>query len=400
MKNQKTGNRYLCTFKHQLYMAENVKLVLSYLFCTILPAIVAAANPIIAKSNPTIPAVRLMAFRRAKSLDNGVSISWLEQTWNKDVLAKNPLSDADLLLLKKLGFKSIRLPVAFEYYENEHIADEQIFSHIDNIVKQCRLYGFKLIIDYHNGNFNENNFPVETKSIVNLWLKLVKRYKRVSCDDLFFEIYNEPPHMDPQIWKDAAYNIVTAIRRADLNRTLIVGASNFNSIYELSRFVRLADENIIYTFHFYEPFLFTHQGAEWAGDQESTVGVPFPYNAEKFPIINPKAKNTDGEKNYNEYPIDGNELSVRDKLQIVKNWADKYDVPLLCGEYGVYGKYAAQDSRCRYISTVRRTLTELGIPGLLWDYNGNFSIFNGTPSLQNLPDCMKDAIGYRANGAK
>ncbi len=400
MKNQKNANTYLCTYKHQLHVAESVKLVLSYLFCAILPAILTSATPVVAKSNPTIPAARLTAFRRAKSLDNGVSFSWLEQTWNKDVLTGNRFTDADFQLLKKLGFKSIRLPIAFEYYENEHIADEQIFSHIDNIVKQCGLYGIKLIIDYHNGDFNENNFLGETKTIVNLWLKLVKRYKNVSCDNLFFEIYNEPPHMDPQIWKDAAYNIVTAIRKVDANRTLIVGASNYNSIYELSRFVRLADENIIYTFHFYEPFLFTHQGAEWAGEQESTVGVPFPYNAEKFPIINPKAKNTDGEKNYNEYPIDGNEQSVRDKLQIVKNWGNKYDVPLLCGEYGAYNKYADQDSRCRYISAVRQALKQLDIPGMLWDYNGNFSIFNGDPSIQNLPDCMKEAIGYKAGGTR
>jgi endoglucanase len=394
MKNQKTVCTYLCTFKHPFHIAKKVILTMITLFCTITLPFGVAAYPLIAKSKPTIPTARLIAFRRAKSLDNGVSFSWLEQTWNKDVLAENKVTDADLLLLKQLGFKSIRLPVAFEYYENEHIADEQIFSHIDNIVKQCRLYGFKLIIDYHNGNFNENNFLDETKTIVNLWLKLAKRYKNVSGDDLFFEIYNEPPHMDPQIWKDAAYNIVTAIRKVDVNRTLIVGASNYNSIYELSRFVRLADENIIYTFHFYEPFLFTHQGAEWAGDQESTVGVPFPYYAEKFPIINPKAKNTDGEKNYNEYPIDGNEQSVKDKLQIIKNWGEKYDVPLLCGEYGVYNKYADQDSRCRYIKTVRQTLKTLNIPGMLWDYDGNFSIFNGEPSLQNLPDCMRDAIEY------
>lgn len=392
MKNQKLVHSYLCTFTHQANLHKRLMGFLNGLFCAIVSALCLIAYPYTAKSNPTIPAARLLAFKRAKTLDNGVSFSWLEQTWNKDALAEKGPLNSDFLLLKKLGFKCIRLPVAFEYYENEGIADEQIFSHIDNIVKQCHLYGFKLIIDYHNGNFNENNFLKETKTIINTWLKLVKRYKNVSCDDLFFEIYNEPPHMDPQIWKDAAYNIVTAIRQNDPNRTLIVGASNYNSIYELSRFVRLADENIIYTFHYYEPFLFTHQGAEWVGDQESTVGVPFPYSAEKFPKINPKAKNTDGEKNYNEYPIDGNEQSVHDKLQIVKNWGDKYDVPLLCGEYGVYNKYADLDSRCRYIKAVRKNLHQLAIPGILWDYNGNFSLFQGPPSMENLPDCMKDAL--------
>jgi len=377
-----------CTYKHITSIHLNfIKNIFILMLFVVVPAH-------IAKSNPTAPNPRLIAFKRAKSLDNGITISWFEQTWNKDILAKTPLKDTDFELLKKLGFKSLRLPVAFAYFESQHIPVEQLFTHIDNFVKQCRLYGFKVIIDYHSGNFNDTNYNTETPKLIALWTTVTKRYIHVSHNDLFFELYNEPPHMDPQIWKDAAFNITTAIRKVDKERTLIIGASNYNSIYELSRFVRLADENVIYTFHFYEPFLFTHQGAEWIGDQESTTGVPFPYNAEKFPMLNPKAKNTDGEKNYNKYHLDGNEQSVRDKLQIVKNWANKYDVPILCGEYGVYNKYADIDSRCRYIKTVRQTLKTLNIPGMLWDYDGNFSIFNGAPSVSSLPDCMKDAIGY------
>jgi endoglucanase len=377
-----------------MHNKHNIKPAVNFVISIFMLVIYVAMYPVIAKSNPTTPAARLLAFKRAKSLDNGISVSWLEQTWNKDILTADALTNIDFELLKRLGFTSIRLPVAFEYFEDKHIPDEQIFSHIDNIVRQCGLYGFKLVICYHSGSFNDDNYLTETPRIADLWVKLAKRYIHVSPDKLFFELYNEPPHMDPQKWKDAAYNIVTAIRKIDKQRTLIVGASNYNSIYELSRFVRLADENIIYTFHFYEPFLFTHQGAEWVGEQESTVGVPFPYSAENFPVINPKAKNTDGEKNYKEYPVDGNEQSVKDKLQIVKNWGNKYDVPLLCGEYGVYNKYADIDSRCRYIKTVRQALKTLNIPGMLWDYNGNFSIFNGAPTVDNLPDCMKDAIGF------
>lgn len=123
--------------------------------------------------------------------------------------------------------------------------------------------------------------------------------------------------------------MVSALRKADKQRTFIIGATNYISIYELSRFVRLADENIIYTVHFYEPFLFTRQGAPWLGNQAATVGVPFPYNVEKFPALNSKAKNTSGESNYYQYKNDGNEQSVKGKLQIVKNWAGIYFVPAI-----------------------------------------------------------------------
>jgi len=112
--------------------------------------------------------------------------------------------------------------------------------------------------------------------------------------------------------------------------------------------------------------------------------------------LNPKAKGTPGEAHYNMYPRDGNEQSIHDKLQIIKNWAVQDRVPLLCGEYGVYNKYADLESRCRYIKAVRQNLKAMGIPGILWDYNTNFSVFEGKPSIANLPDCMKDALGYVA----
>ena len=347
-----------------------------------------------AKSNPILQNMVPKVFNRAQSLDAGISVSWLDQTWNKNILDTIELKKSDFVLLKTLGFKTIRLPVAFAFFESKGISPEKVLNHVDEVVRECNTYGFKLVIDYHYGRLNDTNYQTETPKIIALWVNLAKRYRNESPDNLFFELYNEPPHMNPQIWKDAAYNIVTAIRKTDKQRTLLVGASNYNSIYELSRFVRLADNNIIYTFHFYEPFFFTHQGAEWVGDQVSTIGVPFPYNGENFPKLNPKAKNTAGENNYNEYPRDGNEQSVKDKLLIVKNWADKNYVPIICGEYGVYNKYADPDSRCRYIKAVHSTLKAMHIPGILWDYNTNFSIFNGPPSVANLPDCMKNAIGY------
>lgn len=347
-----------------------------------------------AKSNPSPPTVRQTAFKRAQSLNNGISVSWFEQTWNKNALSQKPLTTTDFKLFKKLGFKSLRLPVAFEYFTDAGIPPEKVFAQIDEVLKQCKLYGIKLIIDYHYGKLNDSNYLTETQKAIALWLKLTKRYGNESHDNLFFELYNEPPHMNPKVWKDAVYNIVTAIRAADKKRTLIVGASNFNSIYELSRMERLADENIIYTFHFYEPFFFTHQGADWVGDQVATTGVPFPYNAKTYPPINPKVIGTWGENNYYQYKNDGNEQSVHDKLQIVKNWSNKYGVPVLCGEYGVFNKYTDADSRCRYIKAVRKNLKAMNMPGILWDYNTNFSIFNGPPAINNLTNCMKQAIDY------
>ena len=360
---------------------------------TLVLLIITGVN-ITAKSKPMLAPDRVIAFKRAQSLDNGINVSWLEQNWNNDLLTANALKTSDFVLLKKLGFKSLRLPVAFKYFESKHIPREKVFAIIDKIITQCKVYGFKLIIDYHYGELNDNNYFQETKMIIDTWLTVAKRYRKVSPNDLFFELYNEPERINPKTWNDAAYNILTAIRKVDKKRTIIIGATNYNSVQELSRFTRLADENVIYTFHFYEPFLFTHQGAAWVGNDVASIAIPFPYNAAKFPPINGKTKGTTGETYYNQYPREGTLQAVKDKLLLAKKWGDKYQVPVLCGEYGAYNKYADADSRCNYIKAVRTTLKAYHIPGIIWDYSGTFSIFNGAPSFKNLPDCMKDAIGY------
>ncbi|MCQ6961153.1 glycoside hydrolase family 5 protein [Mucilaginibacter aquariorum] len=170
-------------------------------------------QPANAKSNPIPLTQRQAAFNRAKSLNNGISISWLEQTWNKDILSIKPINNTDFELIKRLGFKSVRLPVAFAYFETNKITVEKVFTHIDEVLEQCNTYGLKLIIDYHYGNLNDTNYLTETPKIINQWLKLTKRYIRESPEKVFFELYNEPPHMNPKVWKDAAYNIVTSLEK-------------------------------------------------------------------------------------------------------------------------------------------------------------------------------------------
>ena len=345
-----------------------------------------------AKTTPKAIGQRQIAFKRAQSLNNGINISWLEQTWLPNPLAKQSISPTDFKLLASLGFKAIRLPVAFEFYANKNINFNLVYQRIDFVLACCKQNHLKLIIDYHAGSLDDSNYFTQTQRIINIWQQVLTHYRHESADLLFADLFNEPT-CSPQVWKDAAYNIVTALRKKFPERTFLLGATNYNSIYELSRTERLADENLIYIFHFYEPFLFTHQGASWVGNQVATTGVPFPYNEQNFPQLSSLAVGTWGETNYHQYRTDGNAQSVYDKLNgYVAPWRQKYDVPVLCTEFGAYNKYADLQSRCNYIRAVKLALAQLKIPGMLWEYNGNFSVFEGKPSLQNLPTCMRQAL--------
>ena len=136
---------------------------------------------------------RAIVFKRAQSLNNGISVSWLEQTWTPSIIDSNGIKRKDMELLRKLGFTTIRLPVAFAYFDAQHVPLEKVLARIDAVMAQCNKYGFKLIIDYHYGNLNDNNYEAETQVIIKLWAILTRHYLKESPDNLFFELYNEPP---------------------------------------------------------------------------------------------------------------------------------------------------------------------------------------------------------------
>jgi endoglucanase len=177
----------------------------------------------------------------------------------------NAITAYDFRLLKQSGFKTISLPIAFEYFRSDDRAMRKVTGYIDGILKLCSLYGFKLIICYHSGDLNNDNYTAETQRVIEIWQKSPEKYLHYGPAKLFFDIFNEPPRITPDYWKNMANNVIEGIRKIDKSRTLIVGTSNYNSIYELSRTTPLSDRNVIYAFHFYKPFsLPTRERSGWA----------------------------------------------------------------------------------------------------------------------------------------
>ena len=68
-----------------------------------------------------------------------------------------------------------------------------------------------------------------------------------------------------------------AIRQVAPRNTIIATGPNYSDIQDLVTLHPLADGNVIYNFHFYDPHQFTHQGASWGLSWWSyTHGIPYP----------------------------------------------------------------------------------------------------------------------------
>lgn len=65
-------------------------------------------------------------------------------------------------------------------------------------------------------------------------------------------------------WNYIQLASVSAIRKIDNDRMIVLSPKNFNTAYELSSMlVNRSDKNIAIDVHNYSPMEFTHQGAEW-----------------------------------------------------------------------------------------------------------------------------------------
>jgi hypothetical protein len=98
--------------------------------------LIIVAHRNIAKSHPTKYIPKLLAFKQAKSLYSGISITCFEKIKNKDVWNQSTLNNTDFMLLILPDFKRIAIPAASEYFEPERIPFEKMHARIDNILKQ------------------------------------------------------------------------------------------------------------------------------------------------------------------------------------------------------------------------------------------------------------------------
>ncbi len=309
-------------------------------------------------------------------LGAGINLSLLEHTWEKSEDLLNTDIEQKLTNIKKIGFNTVRLPVAFDMFlqPNSSNFQTQLLDKLGDTYNKCKALGLNLIITYHYGKvyYGSTNRYSERDRILWMWKQIQNKFRGMDYENIFFELYNEPTE-ERSAWKEDINFLVNGLRWEDKERTYIVGGTNYNNADELLDLGKLNDNKILYTIHFYEPFLFTHQGAEWAKDKTYITKVPYPYNKKKMPSITDQAKGTTVEQDYFKYPAEGTEEFIALRLRRIADECKKNNMPLICTELGVI-KQADEKSRNQYLEDVTGIMQNLGIPAVVWDYDQAFGI--------------------------
>ncbi len=355
----------------QLNTVSNVKINLKQLkFYILITSLVAISQftSCVKKGYPTISEIQ-------RSLGGGTNLSWFEHTWSSPQDLLNSDLTPKLNQIAQQGFKTIRLPVAFDLfvYPNSSTLQPQLLTKLKEIYFTCYNLKLHLIITYHYGVFNENSiYNQEINHVSWIWKQVQQTFKGHGYEYLFFELYNEPT-MSTARWKQTAEKLISYIRGEDKDRIYIIGGTNYNGLNDLMDMGKLNDDKLFYTFHFYEPYIFTHQGADWTSDKTYMKGFPYPYKRRKMPVMSKEAIGTSVEKDYNKYYYEGTKQYINDRMNQIANYCSKNNMLLICTEAGVID-IADKDSRSNYLKDISTSMYQYHIPLILWDYDQRFSI--------------------------
>jgi len=341
------------------------------------------------------------------------------------------LTSRQLEIIRDAGFDFIRLtldPGPFLQFKGDQLKalDKILIYRVQEIERA----GLGVIVDLHPNTQNENYQPIK---LVN---EMFPDYRTTAAhiagllaalnsNHVAIELMNEPQiGWNPganALWQSELISLYDACRqRAPKLKIILSGGSggSADGLMKVDPAHFSQDDAAIFSFHYYLPYEFTHQGYLPA---HVLVGVPYPSLAAPELVTLTKTQAFIAElKLSSDEKIVGFEQAknilkeyrrsafgpddIRKKFDDVSVWARKSGIDpsrIFFGEFGVmrtYGSYqGANDSdRAHWLSDVRQEAERHGFPWSVWVYKG----YGGMALVENDKSDEFDSITLNALGLK
>ena len=341
--------------------------------------------------------------------------------------------------LKNAGFNLVRLsvsPVPLLDVEDETHRQSmysQFAGAIDDILKA----NLNVVFDLH---VTDGGAPWDSKTLtadldgsrflayVKMVSSVAQFLSRYDSSKVAFEPFNEPPgpcNSSDSKWAAFQKKLLAAIREAAPNLTVVLTGACWGSLEGLQE-LRSSDydANTIYTFHYYEPYLFTHQGAWFSSLFVKYLSrVPYPPTidrSEEFvamvkqrvaadPTVDEEGKAKiiyEADKYLRIYFGQRQDRDFTQRLvSRASRWAERNGVSpqrIWVGEFGalgdVYGYHAAApEDRQRWFSDARSVFEQFGLGWAVWNYCCGMGIIKGETTGPLDPGIVR-ALGLRPAG--
>lgn len=342
----------------------------------------------------------------------------------------------DLGLLRRAGFDFVRIPVDPGPIVAAPARERAIL--LDQIMAAAALalgQGFAVVLNLHANAATHHWTPAYLfgsemapgfPAYLSLIAELARRLVRLGPDRVALEPVNEPLQVcGAAEWERIQTRMLGAARAAAPDLTLVATGACGSMIAGLEplRAKTLAPfEPLLFTFHFYEPYLFSHQGAKWMSEPfyPALNAVPWPASRGTLEatLAAVRARMTElgqpasgrGAAAYREtervlkeyFDARPDRPFVEGYLRQVRAWSQREGIApgrVMMGEFGAVrsgGGIAASApaDRARYVRDVRESAESLGFPWAFWNLFDSLGLLVDDVSRQ-LDPAMIAALGLR-----
>lgn len=384
-------------------------------------------------------------FTAKRGLNLDIWTTWPGQSqWaDRDILLPFPewrkfLGAADLEKLKRDGFDFLRMPVdpaPFLVAESE-VHRPDLYASVLESARLITAAGLKVVVDLHaipagGGRTIGTGQLMDDPALFDRYVEHVRTMARTLAQEepakVALELMNEPTTgcegEEASQWTERLRRLFAAARASATQLTLVLSGACWSSAEGLSAVdpADFPDDNLMWTFHSYDPFLMTHQGATWAGDFIRYVtGLPYPPHAAPKAELDAavdrvKARidaeapwlRRSGMKTYLDELLA--EIDSAEKLDaviakpfaIVDAWARRHGVSpdrILLGEFGMIRQEYGGDAivpaavRAAYLRDMIEHAETYGFAWSIWGYGGAFGVveaFEGKPAEPDVLDMVR-----------
>ena len=292
----------------------------------------------------------------------------------------NYLSNEEAAFMSRIGLKHVRLCVTpgviMDLTSGKVLAENARL--LEAAIERFHRAGLLVMVDIHNEDRPSELDPRWQDAFVRFWGALAKQLARFDPELTMLEIINEPVFdRREQEWNTLNARLAGVIRENAPQHTIVTSGPNWGGIDGLKKLELLADKNVVYSFHCYDPFTFTHQGATWSSEAVKPLrNVPYPSSPE---AVAPLLADLDSApasrkmlENYGNERWNKERLAARFRQGI--EWGAKNQVPLYCGEFGVFPPYCKPEHRANWFRDFGQVLAENHIGWGVWGWDEGFGL--------------------------
>ncbi|MBE5905661.1 MAG: glycoside hydrolase family 5 protein [Lachnospiraceae bacterium] len=317
--------------------------------------------------------------RELHGYKQGVNLGgWYSQCDYSEERLNNFIEEKDFEIIKSWGFDHVRLPVDYNILINpDGTFLEDGFVRIEKVMQWCEKYELNLVLDLHKtlgysfdeGEKEEGFFtsPAYQDLFYALWEKMARRFAKYT-ERVMFELLNEVTDKEYlDAWVAIYREGIRRIREICPNVKILIGSYWYNSVRTVKDLKGPFDENTVLSFHCYDPQVFTHQRAYWQKGMPSDLVMEYPAS---YGLLREKHREIMGDEEMFAGFADDDRIDTAFFEKLFKEaieTAEKFGVPLYCGEYGVIDKADVESTR-RWYQDIHTVLNRHHIGHALWSY--------------------------------